>query len=463
MTRRLMIALLLVLWSTLLAGGTAAYLSTRSILVNNLDQAIVVQAQATAAAEHPSEFGPALVSPKATSYSVASRKLVGLNPSLPAPRIVQARFVATPAGRTRTLEVVTFARSGKPYTVVVSVPTAELDGSLNLLLLLLASFTLLTGLAGAGVARYIARSALRPLEHTAATIVAIDEGRLDRRIDATALPPELHPMAERLNEMLARLESSFKARRQFVADASHELRTPVAALVTSLEVALRRERELSDYVRVLEQALADARYLEQLAQGLLDTARAERHGEDTDVVDLAALVRQCTAQLTALAQQRAVALHTQVAENVLVSAPEARLRSVLVNLVSNAIEYNRPGGSVTVTLTRGPVRVSEAVVGSPPAEAVALQIADTGIGMAPEVLPQIFDPFYRVDSARTIEASSSAHLGLGLALVKRHILALEASLHVESTIGKGTIFTILLAPLVLDMEVQEARALPAHR
>src|SRR5437762_6398593 len=104
---------------------------------------------------------------------------------------------------------------------------------MNRLAVALTVFGVIGGLVTAAVAVRVSRSALRPLNQTAQQIGAIDEQKLDRRIDAAALPPELTPMAERLNEMLARLQEAFTLRNQFIGDASHELRTPVAALVTT--------------------------------------------------------------------------------------------------------------------------------------------------------------------------------------------------------------------------------------
>src|SRR5207302_105383 len=116
------------------------------------------------------------------------------------------------------------------------------ERALDRLAAALCYFGLATGVVAAAAVILATRLALRPLRQTAAAIGAIDERDLGRRIDGAALPPELAPVAARLNEMLARLEQAFAQRKQFLADASHELRTPVAALVTTLEVALRRPR-----------------------------------------------------------------------------------------------------------------------------------------------------------------------------------------------------------------------------
>src|SRR2546421_2253430 len=124
---------------------------------------------------------------------------------------------------------------------------------------------------------------------------AIDEQRLDRRIDIGSLPPELHPMANRLNEMLGRLEHAFALRNQFLADASHELRTPVAALTTALDVALNRPRDAEVYRRTLETCRGDALQLRRLVERLMEQVRSENfsHDEPAQDVDVAQLLREC--------------------------------------------------------------------------------------------------------------------------------------------------------------------------
>src|SRR5206468_2225210 len=144
------------------------------------------------------------------------------------------------------------------------------ESLLNRLAWSLAGFGLGAGVVAAGIAVRVSKSALRPLSKTAEQIGTIDEARLDRRIDAIALPPELRPMAERLNEMLGRLETAFELRNRFLADASHELRTPVAALVTALDVTLRQPRTAEAYLRVLESCRGDAQQLRRLVERLME-------------------------------------------------------------------------------------------------------------------------------------------------------------------------------------------------
>ena len=245
-------------------------------------------------------------------------------------------------------------------------------------------------------------------------------------------------MAERLNEMLARLESAFAARQRFMADASHELRTPVAALVIALEVSLRHPRDAEAYRRTLETCLTDARQLRLLVERLMEQVRSENlsHDEPAQDLDVTALLHQCADALVPLMELRGVRLERDVPAGLRASLAPGRLRSVITNLLSNAAEYNRRGGRVEL-------------VGSQVAGALTLRIADTGVGIAAEHLPHLFDPFYRADRSRQHEvdesgAVGSQHLGLGLSLVRAHLQAMNGTVAVESQPGQGSVFTVTL-------------------
>jgi two-component system heavy metal sensor histidine kinase CusS len=265
--------------------------------------------------------------------------------------------------------------------------------------------------------------------HEAADVIGeINPRNLHRRIDAGRLPPELVPMAMRLNEMLDRIERAYVQRHQFLADASHELRTPVAALVTTMEVSLRHPRQAEAYRAALESCLSDARLLRQLVERLMEQCRADElsHDEAVEEVDLAPLLGQCAQQASVLAVERGVAVRSEIPPSVRLKTQPQRVRSVIANLLSNAVEYNRAGGSVELSVR-------------PYGQFIHLIIRDTGPGIAAEHLPHLFEPFYRADRARSVQPG---HLGLGLSLVQSHVAALGGEIRVESTVGKGTAFHV---------------------
>ncbi len=240
-------------------------------------------------------------------------------------------------------------------------------------------------------------------------------------------------MADRLNEMLARLQVAFDQRRQFLGDASHELRTPVAALMTNLEVTLRRERPAADYRVALGHCLTDARLLKELVERLMEQVRSETldHDEPAAAVDVSRVLDECADMAAALGQEREIRVIRSFAPGITLSAPPHRFRSVVTNLLSNAVEYNRPGGSIEIQCGRN-------------GHGFVLSVRDTGVGIAAEQLPHVFQPFYRADQVRQRD---SGHLGLGLALVKAHLDAMGGDCAVQSRPDQGTVFEIHLPDL----------------
>ena len=241
------------------------------------------------------------------------------------------------------------------------------------------------------------------------------------------------PMADRLNEMLARLQDAFALRTRFLADASHELRTPVASLVTTLDVALARPREADAYRRTLETCRADAHQLRHLVEQLMEQVRSQSPSpaEPAQLVDISTLLRECSDSVAPLAQEKQVTIVHRFTDHLSHVVPPRGFRSMVINLLGNAIEYNRPHGTVELFCSCN-------------GHGLNLAVKDTGIGIAPEHLPHVFEPFYRADKARQQDAG---HLGLGLSLVNSHIKAMSGTCQVSSEPGVGTDFQILLPPL----------------
>jgi signal transduction histidine kinase len=432
--------MLLTVWAILIAAGVTAYLTTRSVLLANLDQALLTRAtplnQSTGYVVHS---GSQIVDSTVKTRASEVAKLV----------LLEAKFVTADDGtrvRSARIQVSRHNDEGNVLTEeIIERESAEpFDRLLNRLAIALLVVGCAGGVVAAFVARAVARIALRPLHSTAQTIGSIDERNLSRRIDSTKLAPELLPVAEKLNEMLARLEASFDNRKQFLADASHELRTPVAAMVTTLEVSLRRLRDAEAYRETMETCLADARLLRKLVEALMLQARSEigAFQEDSVPTDVAARLGECVAILQAMAEQKNVSLRLSLDEPVTLVLPPGRLKQVVMGLLENAIDHNRPGGSV------------ELIAG---VEYGRLQILikDTGPGIAPEHLPRIFEPFYRASRSR----DASGHLGLGLYLVKSHVAAMDGNCTVESEVGKGTTFRVLLpARKLLEKPIETAVA-----
>lgn len=463
MTRRLALAILLIVWATLIAGGMVAYLTTRSVLLADLDASLIARARSLPELSGATQAAARIEEAEGDRYIISNNlgqtrgRMAPPSESAPQPLVVRASLSKLGDGqavRTLTLRF-NLRESGQPVTVVYSGSAQRFCGVLDRLALALAVFGAAAGIAAAGVAVAVSRAALRPLRGTADVIGSINERKLDRRIDASALPPELHPVAARLNEMLLRLQQAFAQRKQFLADASHELRTPVAALVTTIEVALRRPRDAATLTRALQTCLTDAEMLRQLVQTLLVHARGEspQMQEKDEVFDVVTVLNQCADVADGLALAKGVTIHRYLPEALEINSQPQRLRGIVMNLLGNAVEYNRFGGSVDLK-----IEVQDADL--------ELSVSDSGRGIAAEHVPHVFQPFYRAggaSSALTAPLSSPVeapmpspagtpadvpHLGLGLFLVDSNVKAMGGECKIESVLGSGTTMRVRLPQVV---------------
>jgi signal transduction histidine kinase len=230
--------------------------------------------------------------------------------------------------------------------------------------------------------------------------------------------------------MIGRLERSFAEIRRFTADASHELRTPLTVIRTETEVALTKPLTVAEQQELLGSILEECGRLTRLTDQLLALARedapAARHVQES--LDLAALVGDVVETMRLLAEEKGQLLRVEIHEPVSVRGDTARLREVFFNLLDNAIKYTPDGREVEVRIHRkGP----EAVV----------SIKDTGIGIAAEHLPHVFERFYRVDRARSRSVGGT---GLGLSIAQSIIAAHSGRIELTSIPGKGTTCTVCL-------------------
>lgn len=284
----------------------------------------------------------------------------------------------------------------------------------------------LLGLAGGW---WIATRAIRPIDRISETAARISHGDLSQRIDISEAGSELGRLAAVLNDTFARLEAAFARQQQFTADAAHELRTPVSVILTQTQSTLSRERQPAEYRETLEACQRAAQRMRKLIESLLELARLDA-GQDVDrrqTLDLVQVVEESVALVQSLAADRRVRLHTA-----LQPAPcrgnADHLTLVVTNLLTNAIHYNRAGGEVHITTaTEG--------------QHALVTVADTGIGVAAEHVPHIFERFYRADAART---AAQGRTGLGLAITKSIVEAHGGTIEVTSEPGRGSSFTVRL-------------------
>jgi len=271
--------------------------------------------------------------------------------------------------------------------------------------------------------------ALRPVEDISAAASRISAGNLSERINVADTDDELGRLARVLNSTFARLEAAFARQKQFTADASHELRTPIAVLISEAQTALARQRSAGEYRETVEACLDTAQQMRRLTESLLELARFDAGQEPIrqHPIKVADIVRSSVELIRPLAAEGRLQIHCDLAP-VETYGNADHLGRVMTNLLSNAIHHNKPGGEIHIT-TR------------PENGGVVITVADTGEGIAPEDLPHIFERFYRADKSRS---QANGRTGLGLAICKAIVEAHGGSIQVASQPGTGTTFTVRL-------------------
>jgi signal transduction histidine kinase len=281
---------------------------------------------------------------------------------------------------------------------------------------------------GGAATYWLAGRVLQPVRDISQAARRVSAQTLDTRLALDGPHDELKELADTFDTMLERLQRAFKQQRRFVADAAHELRTPLATLRTNLEV-VRADPTASpaayrQMAVTLERSLGR---LERLVEDLLVLAR-EEHITARQEIALGPLLEEVLLDLRPMADERLVVVEYSGALDLSVRGDEALLSRVFHNVVENGIRYNRPGGTVAIAIRR---QDTWAVV----------TVADSGIGIPPEDQPQIFERFYRVDRSR---ARHTGGLGLGLAIAADVVRRHGGTICVESTLGVGSTFTIRL-------------------
>ncbi|MDY3555149.1 HAMP domain-containing sensor histidine kinase [Gemmata sp. JC717] len=277
---------------------------------------------------------------------------------------------------------------------------------------------------------FIVARGLSPLHALSDAVSRVSERDFRLPVGAEELGRELAPIHARITQTLTLLQRAFAREKQAVADISHELRTPIASLLATIDVTLRKPRSPEQYRTALEECRLISRQLGQLVERIMTLASLDAGNDHTQVVrtDAGELARGCAAVVRPLAAANDVTLTVRVDDEVRLDTDAGKLREVLMNLLHNAVEYNRPDGTIELVARRdGPAAVFE--------------VRDTGIGMTADVRERIFERFYRADASRT---ATGVHAGLGLAIVKEYMARLKGTITVESEPGIGTTFRVTL-------------------
>jgi signal transduction histidine kinase len=307
--------------------------------------------------------------------------------------------------------------------------TGAVLNDLRLVLVILAPIFLVASLAGGW---FLSRRALRPVDEITDMARQISLQNLSGSLPVPAHRDELQRLCQAWNEMLSRLDKSARQLRQFTADASHELRTPVALIRTTAELALRQQRSIDDYQTALSRIEQEARDLTQLLESLMELARADSGQTRFSLVpvDIGDLVSEVRTQ--------AVSINSDSRLDVAIDVPSAplavlgdrgALRRLLLVLLDNAMKFTSAPGRVSL-------RVTET------SGEVVLEVEDSGIGISKNDLPRIFDRFYQAEASR-----SGSGVGLGLSIAQWIVQGHNGRIEVQSSPGEGSVFRVFLPAL----------------
>ena len=304
-------------------------------------------------------------------------------------------------------------------------------------------------LSALGCGYLLARKALEPVDRMASEADQITATHLDRRLATPNPDDELGRLARTLNGMIARLERSFGEIQRFTADAAHELRTPLAALRSEAEVALRSDRDTPFYRRTLESMLEEIEHLTRLTESLLYLCREDALAKPkNEPLRLDLIVRDKVEHMRAVAAEEGQTLvAVEPLAPCIVDGDKDQLRRLLMNLIDNAVKYTPAAGTIRVGLDFRHDKAS-------------LYVEDNGIGIAQEHFPHIFKRFYRIDSARPRKSSAT---GLGLSICLAVAKAHHGTIDVRSEVGIGTRFTAILPARAVEPGRRDEAATAAAR
>jgi len=332
----------------------------------------------------------------------------------------------------------TIAVADRDYLVQVATIVTPLYEELALFKWIAVSTLFLILFASGFGGYWLSGRSMKPVHDLANTARQISESNLGLRLPHPESDDELGELTNVLNNMLSRLETSFTRIKQFTADASHELRTPVTVIRTTAEVILGRPRSHEECNEMVGLILRESEYISELVENLLTLAREDVKPEDPVLarIDARSLVDEVAPEVRAIATSYALAFESSnEAANFDILADRKSFRQLLMILCDNACRYTKPGGTVTLSLRR------EGDFG-------CFVVKDSGIGIASEDVDRIFDRFFRGANARELDVEGA---GLGLSIARSIATAHDAQLELTSTLGAGTTVRVRI-PILHETE-----------
>lgn len=319
---------------------------------------------------------------------------------------------------------------GVPLTIHLVQPLRDMFVSLREYTTYLALLLCLAVIIATSLGYMVSRRALAPVESLRREAEAIDSDHLSSRLPLPPTDDELKRLAQTLNAMLTRIEDGFHAVQQFTADASHELRAPLALILTATEITLRGQHSHAELALTLETVQQEALHMTRLVEQLLTLARTDAHQNKItfELVDLARTTREMVEELQPLAARKGLRMVSTVAAGEVITCGDyTQLRRLLLLLIDNALKYTE-AGTISVTLA-----VSDSDI--------LLTVSDSGIGIESSDVPLLFNRFWRADKVRSRQEGGT---GLGLALALQIAAQHNATIAVTSQLGCGSTFLVTL-------------------
>ena len=286
----------------------------------------------------------------------------------------------------------------------------------------------------------LARRATRPLQRLIAASRLLHPTRLEERLPLRNSGDELDQLSEDINHFLDQIAEFIQLNREFIANAAHEIRSPLTALLTSMEVTLSRPRTVAEYQELLLSSQEQCRDLATLANQLLLLAESDAGllRAHFTKVSLDQVVRSAVDMFQGVAEDRGINLNAFIDSNILIAGDTSRIRQVVNNLIDNAIKFTPTGGRIEVRLGKN-IDLTR----------VCFSVSDSGIGIDQDMLGHVFDRFFQAETSRYRNQAEQAGFGLGLSICRSIVQAFDGRITVTSQLGTGSTFRVEF-PAIID-------------
>lgn len=318
----------------------------------------------------------------------------------------------------------------KHLIIGVAYPLDEVEHAITNLFeifIFLLPFALIFAILGG---TFLAGRSLKPVNDIVKTAEEITAGNLNKRIPEPRSNDEISRLIKTLNNMIDQLEKSFERMKQFSADVSHEFKTPLTIIRGEIELAISKRNKVSELKKTLANILDEVIRLSNMVEDLLTLFKADikQISFNFKPINIAELLNELLEDVYILAKEKGVKVRTEQFEPAIIMGDEMRLKQLFLNLIDNAIKYNKRGGKVIISAKNKN-------------DSVIVSIVDTGIGIPKDEIELIFERFYRVDKARSRDTGGT---GLGLSIAKWIAQLHNGKIEVESEVGKGSRFSVIL-------------------